>query len=251
LTAALMRIPTLVMESNALPGFTNRQLARFVDKAAVTFEAALPYFRGKGIVTGNPVRREFFDIPPKKRDATRFSLLVFGGSQGARAINEGVLAALPRLEAERDVLKITHQTGEADFEKVRAGYHAAGWNQHADVRRYIDDMVAEFARADLIISRAGATTSFELMAAGKAALMVPLPGQLEQTRNAEVLQEAGAARMIPQSELSGERIAREIGELIDNPDRVTRMEEAARSLARGDAAKAAVDLIEKLISKRK
>ncbi|HYJ47077.1 MAG TPA: glycosyltransferase, partial [Pyrinomonadaceae bacterium] len=95
LTAALMRIPTLVMESNALPGFTNRQLARFVDKAAVTFEAALPYFRGKGIVTGNPVRREFFDIPPKTRDATRFSLLVFGGSQGARAINESMLAALP------------------------------------------------------------------------------------------------------------------------------------------------------------
>src|SRR5919112_206113 len=122
LTAVLMRVPTLVMESNALPGFTNRRLARFVDAAAVAFEAALPYFRGKGVVTGNPVRREFFDIPPRSRDATRFSLLVFGGSQGARAINEAMVAALPALEAHRDVLRVTHQTGEADFKKVQAGY---------------------------------------------------------------------------------------------------------------------------------
>ena len=248
LTAALMRIPTLVMESNALPGFTNRQLARFVDKAAVTFEAALPYFRGKGIVTGNPVRREFFDIPPKKRDATRFSLLVFGGSQGARAINEGVLAALPRLEAERDVLKITHQTGEADFEKVRAGYHAAGWNQHADVRRYIDDMVAEFARADLIISRAGATTSAELVAAGKAAIMIPFPQAADdhQRKNAEALEAAGAARMILQKDLTGARLAQEIAALVNAPDELTKMEEQSRKLARGDAAAVTVDLIERL-----
>src|SRR5215213_2045631 len=91
MTAALMRVPTLVMESNAVPGFTNRRLARFVDAAAVSFEAALPYFNGKAVVTGNPVRREFFDIPPKARDATRFSVLVFGGSQGARAINEAII----------------------------------------------------------------------------------------------------------------------------------------------------------------
>src|SRR5215216_2091442 len=117
MTAALMRKPTLVMESNALPGFTNRRLARFVDRAAVTFEAALPYFRGKGVVTGNPVRREFFDIPPKSRDATRFCVLVFGGSQGARAVNEAVVAALPHLSPWRGRLCITHQTGEADFEK--------------------------------------------------------------------------------------------------------------------------------------
>ena len=156
LTAALTGIPTLVMESNALPGFTNRRLARFVDRAAVTFDAALPYFRGKGIVTGNPVRREFFDIPPKSRDATRFSVLVFGGSQGARAINEAVVKALPGLQRERERLRITHQTGEADFEKVQGAYLDEGWGESADVRRYIDDMVAEFAAADLIICRAGA-----------------------------------------------------------------------------------------------
>jgi UDP-N-acetylglucosamine--N-acetylmuramyl-(pentapeptide) pyrophosphoryl-undecaprenol N-acetylglucosamine transferase len=248
LSAALMRVPTLVMESNAVPGFTNRRLARFVDAAAVSFEAALPYFGGKGVVIGNPVRREFFEVPAKRRDPARFSLLVFGGSQGARAVNEAMMAALPHLSAHAEVIRVTHQTGKLDFERVRDAYIAAGWAERAEVREYIDDMVSGFAAADLIISRAGATTSFELMAAGKAALMVPLPGQLEQTRNAEVLQEAGAARMILQSELSGERLAREINELVEDPDRVTRMEEAARKLARGDAAGAAVDLIEKLLA---
>ncbi|MDQ3804489.1 MAG: UDP-N-acetylglucosamine--N-acetylmuramyl-(pentapeptide) pyrophosphoryl-undecaprenol N-acetylglucosamine transferase, partial [Acidobacteriota bacterium] len=153
LTAALMRVPTLVMESNAVPGFTNRVLARFVDAAAVSFEAALPFFRGKGVVTGNPVRREFFEVPAKERDPAEFRLLVFGGSQGARAVNEALVAALPHLSAERDLLRVTHQTGKLDFEKVREGYRAAGWEARADVREYIDDMVAAFAASDLIVSR--------------------------------------------------------------------------------------------------
>ncbi|MDT5157834.1 MAG: UDP-N-acetylglucosamine--N-acetylmuramyl-(pentapeptide) pyrophosphoryl-undecaprenol [Acidobacteriota bacterium] len=250
LTAALMHIRTLVMESNAVPGFTNRRLARFVDAAAVSFEAALPYFGGKGVVTGNPVRREFFEVPAKRRDPERFSLLIFGGSQGARAINEAVVAALAHLVSQRGVLHVTHQTGKLDFEHVRDGYNAAGWEERAEVREYIDDMVSAFAASDLIVSRAGATTSFELMAAGKAALMVPLPGQLEQRRNAEVMQESGAARMIPQTELTGERLAQEINALVENPERVTQMEQAARKLARGDAAVATVDLIERLVDSR-
>lgn len=248
LTAALMRKRTLVMESNAVPGFTNRRLARYVDAAAVSFEAALPYFRGKGVMTGNPVRREFFEVPVKVRDAQRFSLLIFGGSQGARAVNEAMVAALPHLAEHRDVLRVTHQTGKLDFEKVRAGYAAAGWQESADVREYIDDMVSAFAQSDLIVSRAGATTSFELMAAGKAALMVPLPGQLEQRRNAEVMQESGASRMILQAELTGERLAKEIAALVRDPERLTQMEQASRKLARGDAAVVTVDLIEKLLA---
>lgn len=248
LMASLWRIPTLVMESNAVPGFTNRRLARFVGAAAVSFEAALPYFQGKGIVTGNPVRREFFDIPVKLRDPTRFSLLLFGGSQGARAINEAMVAALPHLERFKGVLRITHQTGKFDFEKVRAAYARASWE--ADVREYIDDMVASFASSDLIISRAGATTSFELMAAGRTAIMIPLPGQMEQRRNAEVLQQAGAARMIPQDELTGALLAQEIGALIDAPERITQMEQVVRNFARRDAAEATVELIEKLSAVR-
>ena len=114
LTAALMRVPTVVMESNAVPGFTNRRLARFVDAAAVSFEAALTYFRGKGVLTGNPVRSEFFDIPAKARDPQRSCLLIFGGSQGARAINEAMMQALPYLEAYRERMSVTHQTGKLD-----------------------------------------------------------------------------------------------------------------------------------------
>ncbi|MDT7540493.1 MAG: UDP-N-acetylglucosamine--N-acetylmuramyl-(pentapeptide) pyrophosphoryl-undecaprenol [Acidobacteriota bacterium] len=249
LTAALMKRPTLVMESNAVPGFTNRRLARFVDAAAVSFEMSLPYFGNKAVVTGNPVRREFFDIPMKVRDPSRFSLLLFGGSQGAHAVNEAMLDALPHLENYRERLRVMHQTGPLDFERVRAAYAAIGWtDEAASVREYIDDMMREFADADLIVSRAGATTAAELMAAGKTAIMIPLPGQIEQQRNAEALRDAGAAEMILQAELTGERLALEIAKLIDNPEEITRREQAARKLARPDAASVAVDMIEKLVA---
>ena len=249
LTAYLMGLPTLVMESNAVPGWTNRRLARFVDKAAVTFEVALPFFRGKGVVTGNPVRREFFEIRAKQRDQSRFSLLAFGGSQGAHAINEGMLAALPQLDEFRGAMRVTHQTGEPDYESVREGYLKAGWSNNAEVRRYLDDMVECFANADLVICRAGATTTAELIAAGKAAIMIPFPLAADdhQRKNAEALEAAGAARMILQKDLTGERLASEIALFIRDPKKVIEMELAARKLAKGDAAGATVDLIEALL----
>jgi len=249
MTASLMNMPTLLVEPNAVPGFTNRRLARFVDAAAVSFEATLPYFPGKSVVTGNPVRREFFEIEPKQRDPKKVSLLLFGGSQGSRAINDAMIAALPQLDSYRERLQVTHQTGPTDFSKVRHAYDEAGWRE-AKVREYIDDMMVEFAANDLIISRAGATTSAELMAAGKAAIMIPLPGQLEQTRNAEALKNGGAARMIHQDALSGESLAHEIVSLISSPEQITGMEKAARRMARVDAAEAAVDLIEKVRRQR-
>ena len=251
LMASFMRRPTLVMESNALPGWTNRVLARFVNRAAVSFEQALPYFRGKAVVTGNPVRREFFEIPAKQREPGRLSVLVFGGSQGAHAINEAMVAALPRLKELPVALPIKHQTGATDFETVKAAYAAAGWNEQAEVRSYIDNMVSDFAQADLVICRAGATTTAELIAAGKASIMIPFPYAADdhQRKNAEALQAAGAARMIVQQELSGERLAEEIRVLSQDPSQIDRMEEASRRLARGDAAAAAVDLIEGLVKK--
>ena len=252
MTAALLKRPTLVMESNALPGWTNRMLARFVDHAAVSFEQAVPYFRGKATVTGNPVRREFFEVPPKQRDGSRFSLLVFGGSQGARAINEAMVAALPELDKLPVQLRVKHQTGVADEKKVQQAYSKAGWDSRAEVTAYIDNMVKDFAEADLVICRAGATTTAELIAAGKASIMIPFPFAADdhQRKNAEALQESGASRMILQRELNGERLAREIGSLVQAPDLVTEMEVASRRLARGDAARAAVDIIEQL-AKRK
>lgn len=255
LVASLMKIPTLVMESNALPGWTNRRLASFCTRAAVSFEAALPYFRGKGVVTGNPVRAEFFDIAARTRDAARcaaFQTLVFGGSQGAHAINEGMVAALPHLAQHKNRLRITHQTGEKDFDDVQRGYREAGWTEQADVRRYIDDIVREFDAADLIICRAGATTSAELVAAGRAAIMVPFPLAADdhQRKNAEALAESGAARMILQKDLTGATLASEITRLLDAPELVAEMERASRALRRGDAAQTTVELIERMIAER-
>jgi UDP-N-acetylglucosamine--N-acetylmuramyl-(pentapeptide) pyrophosphoryl-undecaprenol N-acetylglucosamine transferase len=252
LTAAILKLPTLVMESNALPGWTNRTLARFVDRAAVSFDKSLSFFRGKGVVTGNPVRREFFEVPARERKDGDFSVLVFGGSQGAHAINEAMVAALPQLENLRRLLRITHQTGEADLERVRDEYVNAGWGERADVRPYIDDMVVSFSQADLVISRAGATTTAELIAAGKAAIMIPFPLAADdhQRKNAEALEGEGAARVILQQELTGARLAEEITRLVKSPDEIAKMEEASRKLARGDAAAAAVDLIEELIERK-
>lgn len=249
LTAALMKVPTLVMDSNALPGFTNRQLARFVDKAALTFEESLPYFGKKGIVTGNPVRKEFFEIAPKTRGA-KINILLFGGSQGARAINNTMVDALKILSEFHDRVHIVHQTGEGDFERIKEEYNRAGFGD-AEVKPYISEMVAEFEKADLIISRAGATTCAEVAAAGKAAIMIPLPTAADdhQRKNAEALQTAGAARMILQSDLNAERLANEIIEFINEPEKIGAMESAAKSMARIDAAESTVDLIEDLAKK--
>ena len=136
------------MESNALPGWTNRVLARFVDQAAVSFDEALPFFRGKATVTGNPVRREFFEIPARMRQPGRFSILVFGGSQGAHAINEAMIAALPLLKKMKDELQLIHQTGEADFAKVSSRYAGSVLRERTTVRKYIDNMIEAFAEAD-------------------------------------------------------------------------------------------------------
>jgi UDP-N-acetylglucosamine--N-acetylmuramyl-(pentapeptide) pyrophosphoryl-undecaprenol N-acetylglucosamine transferase len=241
--ASLMRIPTLVMDSNALPGFTNRRLAMFVDRAALTFEEALPFFGEKGIVTGNPVRREFFEIV-EKEPSDKARLLIFGGSQGARAVNQAMVEALSLLDQQR--LEMTHQTGDSEFEKVREGYERAGFK--VDLRKYISDMVSEFSRSDLIICRAGATTCAELAAAGKASIMIPLPTAADdhQRKNAEAMQRAGAARMILQKDLTGESIAREITELTASSEAIAVMEANAKKLARRDAAGATVDLIEGL-----
>ena len=159
-------------------------------------------------------------------------------------------AALPLLENLRTRLRITHQTGEADFENVSAAYRAAGWDQ-ANVTKYVDNMVNAFNEVDLVICRAGATTTAELIAAGKASVMIPFPLAADdhQRKNAEALQAAGGTKMILQADLSAERLAEEIKTLVAQPALVTEMEQSSRSLARGDAAAAVVDLIEELIRK--
>lgn len=246
LMAAIMGVPTLVMDSNALPGFTNRQLARFVDRAALTFEESLKFFGKKGVVTGNPVRREFFEVPRKLR-SDLFHVLIFGGSQGARAINNAMAEALSHLAGFEEKLSITHQTGEADLDKIKAAYSESKFAK-SDVRPFISDMFTEFGKADLVICRAGATTCAELSAAGKASIMIPLPTAADdhQRKNAEALERVGAAKMILQADLTGEGLASEIGKLIEAPEAITAMETAAKDLGRADAAERTVDIIEEL-----
>jgi UDP-N-acetylglucosamine--N-acetylmuramyl-(pentapeptide) pyrophosphoryl-undecaprenol N-acetylglucosamine transferase len=246
LMAAIMGVPTLIMDSNAMPGFTNRMLARFVDKAALTFNEALPFFGKKGVVTGNPVRREFFDIAARERNSD-FHILTFGGSQGSRPINNAMAEALPLLADHEGRLTMTHQTGEADFEKVKASYSNSAFPD-ADVRPFISDICVEFGTADLLICRAGATTCAEVAAAGKAALMIPFPGAADnhQQKNAEALQNAGAAKMIIQKDLTGETLANEIKRLIEASEVINEMEMAAKRIGRVDAAEKTVDIIEEL-----
>lgn len=244
--AAIMGVPTLVMDSNALPGFTNRQLARFVDKAALTFDEALPFFGKKGVVTGNPVRKEFFEIAPKQRGEV-FHILIFGGSQGARAINNAVADSLGEMSELAGRISFTHQTGEGDFEKIRELYNRSTFAD-ADVRPFITDMVGEFAKTDVVICRAGATTCAELAAAGKAAIMIPLPTAADdhQRKNAEAMQHTGAAKMILQRDLNGAKIAEEIRALTANPEKIATMEAAAKDLGREDAAERTADIIQKI-----
>lgn len=251
LMAHFMRFPTLVMDSNALPGFTNRRLARFVDKAALTFDAALPFFGKKGIVTGNPVRKEFFNVG-KREAGERLQILIFGGSQGSVAINRAVIEALPFLDEIKDRLEITHQTGDLDFETVRKAYDDAGWAE-VDVRPFISEIVNEFEKADIIISRAGATTCAELAAAGRVAIMIPLPGAADdhQRKNAEAFEKAGGAKMILQQDANGRNLADAISQLVGDREKLRSMQEAVRKLARNDAAEATVNLIEELAAAKK
>jgi len=249
MTAHFMGFPTLVMDSNALPGFTNRALARFVDKAALAFDAAKPFFGFKGSVTGNPVRPEFFDIPSRE-PSDRINLLIFGGSQGARAINNAMVDALPVLNGTKEKLSITHQTGENNYDFVREGYAKAGW-ENVDIRPYITNMVESFDQADLIICRSGATTCAEVAAAGKPAVMIPFPGAADdhQRKNAEAMAAEGAVKMILQSDLSADRLANEIRELADDNERLVSMGTAARKMARADAAEKTVNMIQELAAR--
>lgn len=248
LMASLSRYPTMVIEPNAMPGFTNRVLARFVRAAAVTFEESLAWFGKRGVVTGNPVRSDFVGLAKKQR-GDRTHLLVFGGSQGSRALNNAMIAALPHLAEAIGAgrLTITHQTGPREHDAVRDAYAAAGVD--ADVRPYIDRMVDAFAGADLLLCRAGATTVAEVAVAGKAAIFVPFPQASDdhQRKNAEAFVRAGAGRMLLERDLTGERVAREILDLGSDPVAIDRMEEASRALARTDAAARAVDLAMSLV----
>jgi len=244
--AAVMRgIPTLVMEQNAVPGFTNRTLAPLVRAAAVTWPETERHFRGKAFVSGNPVRAEFLHhsggthaaAERDERGAGPARVLIFGGSQGAHAINVAMVEAAPELVRRHPGLQVVHQTGPADVDLVGGAYERAGLE--ARVEPFLYAMDREMKDADLVICRAGATTLAELAAAAKPAVLVPLPTAADdhQRKNAEATARAGAAVVLDQKTLTGASLAAEISRLIGDPGLCARMSAAARALAKPDAAR--------------
>jgi UDP-N-acetylglucosamine--N-acetylmuramyl-(pentapeptide) pyrophosphoryl-undecaprenol N-acetylglucosamine transferase len=246
--AALRGIPTLVLEQNAVPGLTNRLLASLVSRAAVTYEASLTYFGRKGFVSGNPVRREFLEghddpVHDVALNSSRVRVLVFGGSQGAHAINMALVEAAPRLAAAGATVDLVCQTGTRDFDVVREAFE-----RHlvqGRVERFIDAMDREMKAAGLVVSRAGATTLAEVTAAGRPSILIPLPTATDdhQRQNARVLEMAGAAELIEQKDLTGERLAERVIALAGDRDTRRRMAAAARKLARPRAADDIVDAV--------
>jgi UDP-N-acetylglucosamine--N-acetylmuramyl-(pentapeptide) pyrophosphoryl-undecaprenol N-acetylglucosamine transferase len=241
--AILRRIPTLAFEPNVVPGFANRAVARFVSEAAVHFSETSKYFP-RCIVTGVPVRHAFFEVASITH--ANPTLLVFGGSQGAHAINRVVLESAEQLRARVPNLHIIHQTGGRDYNDAQAAY--AKLNREVEVYRFIDDMPALFARADLILCRSGASTVAEIAAAGKPAILIPFPRAADdhQKRNAEALEKAGAAVMIEEPKLNPETLVENVTTLLSDLTRLSKMGNAAKSLAHPDAARDIVAIAARL-----
>ena len=242
LLAALLRVRTVILEPNARPGFTNRALLPFVGRAACAYEETRRLFGKKGVVTGNPVRAAFAQIG-RRDHRPPLNLLVFGGSQGSRRLNRALVEALPHLPG-ADVLRIVHQTGEAERKEVVVAYAASP--REAEIVAFLDDMPRRIEEADLVVSRSGATTCAEIAAAGRAAVLVPFAQAADdhQRQNARALEAAGAARMIEEKDLTGPGLAEALRDLLGTPERISRMEEAALRLARPDAAARVADLLE-------
>jgi UDP-N-acetylglucosamine--N-acetylmuramyl-(pentapeptide) pyrophosphoryl-undecaprenol N-acetylglucosamine transferase len=233
LAAILGRIPTLAFEPNLVPGFANRVVARYVSAAAVHFDETRRFFRNP-MVTGVPVRNEFFQTSDRAFTPPG-SLLVFGGSQGARVLNQAMIEAIPAWK--KLGIQIRHQTGERDFERVDAAYKEAGFP--AQIGRFIDDMPSAFRQADLVVCRSGASTVAEITAAGKPAVFVPFPFAADdhQLRNAEALEKSGAGRLIPESQLTPERLSDTVAELLSHPETLADMSAKARVLAHPNAGR--------------
>ena len=239
LAGKLKRIRCVIMEQNRQPGFTNKLLARWVERVFTAYRDSSDFLPGARVVeTGNPVR---WPKLPEIQRSERRTLLVFGGSLGARRINFAVIDALKLLGDLAGQLDIVHQTGQADLAAVRHGYDALSFT--AEVTPFIDRMDEAYARADLVLCRAGAATVAELTAYGKAAILVPYPYAIydHQRGNAAALQDEGAAEMILDQELTGERLAERIRYYFAAPQRIEAMAEKAKSMGRPEAAVRIVD----------
>jgi UDP-N-acetylglucosamine--N-acetylmuramyl-(pentapeptide) pyrophosphoryl-undecaprenol N-acetylglucosamine transferase len=244
----LSGIPNVIFEPNAEPGFTNKVLARLAKRIATGYGVSAQAWGEKAVVTGNPVRAEFFEIAARKPEKP-FRLLITGGSQGARPINRAFANAATLLAARKDEMRIVHQTGERDYNDVSAAYAKSGMS--VEVTPFLTSMADTFAWADLMVCRAGAITAAEVAAAGRAAIFIPFGAATDshQLRNAQEMTNAGAGRLIAEPELTAERLTKEIFSLLDQPTEIEALATKARSLAHPRAAREIVDLIEEIASK--
>lgn len=241
------RLPLIVMEPNAMPGFTNRQIGRFVTRALLSFPEAASFFpRGKSEITGLPVRSEFFVIRPKPREPA-MTILITGGSQGSRTLNQAAAGSWRYFREAGFPVRFIHQTGAATHEGLARKFAESGLD--GEVLPFIDDMPEAFRRADLVVCRAGAGAVAELAAAGKPSILVPFPHAADQHQlhNAEAFDKAGAARLILDQDMDGGRLFEEIGKLSSQPELLKRMGERARTFAHPDAARRAADVLEQAI----
>lgn len=239
--AWLRRVPIVIMEPNAMPGVTNRRFGKIARKVLVSFEEAAAYFpRDLVEVTGLPVRPEFFAVPEKPAGG-KLTMLITGGSQGSRRLNQAVEAAWPSL---RGAVRVIHQAGRTDYATLRPKFDAAAVD--GELLEFILDMPAAFAQADFVVCRSGAGTVSELAAAGKPSILVPFPYAADdhQMKNAQALERIGAAVVVRDSEFDGPRLLRELERL--SPDVLSRMSRAARTFAKPGAAARAADLLEEL-----
>lgn len=249
LIAALWkRIPVVVMEPNAIPGFTHRKLARFVTRALISFPETARWFPQRSTeITGLPVREAFFQIPSKPRSEV-LTILITGGSQGSRTLNRAVQESWPLWSGMR--VRLVHQTGPKPFEELAAAFSASGLD--GDIQPFLQDMPTAFTHADIIVSRAGAGAVSELAAAGKPSILIPLPTASDnhQFRNAQALEQAGAARLVADSEWTGQRFVDEVKSLLAEPGCLEKMSTAARTFAKPGAAARAAAVLENLASPR-
>jgi UDP-N-acetylglucosamine--N-acetylmuramyl-(pentapeptide) pyrophosphoryl-undecaprenol N-acetylglucosamine transferase len=251
ITARIMGIPAAIAEQNAVPGMTNRILGKFANLVFVTYAQTKEWFpQSKVIVSGNPVRKVFAARRAQAQEEKQYrQLLVFGGSQGAAAINRNVIAMMPQLQKMKDKLRVLHQTGDREVEMVRQAYAQHGLD--AEVTPFIVNMADAYAAADLIICRAGATSLAEITAAGKAAILIPYPWAANdhQTKNAQVLDSAGAAVMINENELTGDKLFGVIDDLLADKQKLRQMEETSVKLGNIQAAAKIVDACMELAGK--
>jgi UDP-N-acetylglucosamine--N-acetylmuramyl-(pentapeptide) pyrophosphoryl-undecaprenol N-acetylglucosamine transferase len=243
MAARFKGIPTAIHEQNSYPGLTNRLLSRFVDRVFVSFEESKAHLKGENLfLTGNPVREELFSNDRvEQKNQHEFTVLVVGGSQGAMAVNKVFAEALEYLNAKKRFPSVIHQTGKVDFKRTEKDYRDRGLK--GELNPFIQDMTTAYNRADIVVSRAGATTIFELAALGKPSVLIPYPYATNQHQeiNARSLVRVGGAEMIIESDLTAKGLARTIIKFMDNRPALEEMGTRAKKMGRRDAAKVIAD----------